>query len=145
MPYILGILWISKIMIMEHRIVYDLSQMSEIRTIISKYTPAKTPVLVLSPIAPRLYYMSGRLPYMRYIYYYFNTEVQIHDAAKMLLTSDVPISILELPNNNQIDWLSSKDLLELKEKYLDIEVSSPGSPHLSGNKVKILINRTFIK
>lgn len=145
LPYILGILWVSKTMIVENRIVYDLSQMSEIRTIINKYTPPKTPVLVLSTTAPRLYYMSGRLPYMKYIYYYFNTKIQINDAAKMLLTSDVPISILELPSNNQIDWLSSKDILELKQKYLNIEVASPSSSHLSGNKVKILINRKFVK
>ncbi|QOV23352.1 ArnT family glycosyltransferase [Anabaenopsis elenkinii] len=144
-PYILAILWVSKTIIQQNRIYYDLQQMSEIRKILNKYTPPQTQILVLSDLAPRIYYMSGRLPYTRYIYYYFNTKIQIAEALKILETENVPTGIIELGSHSLIDGLSEQKLLDLQEKYLTIEVSTPNSPHLHQTKKIVLISRKFVQ
>jgi hypothetical protein len=140
-PYLIGISWGSFLMTKENRIGYDLAQMHEVRNILNQHLNPYEPVLVLSENAARLNYMSGRLPLTKYIYYYWNTDMKINQAAKLLFTSEVAGAILELPNDTPVNWLSEKELDDLNNRYSKIELSSQNAAHTNGNKVEILISK----
>lgn len=140
--YILALSWGSIVMVKGNRIASDLKQMSEMRNILNQHINPSQPVLALSEhAAARIYYMSGHLPFTKYIYYYWNTDIDIYQAASLLFTSDVPAAILELPTQGQADWFPKEKFDVLKDKYLKIELSSQSASHLAGKEITILISR----
>jgi hypothetical protein len=140
-PYIIGISRGSMLMVVQNRIGYDLSQIHEVRNILNQHLSPDEPVLVLSENAARLNYMSGRLPLTKYIYYYWNTDIKLNQAAKLLFTSEVPAAILELPAKGPVGWLSEKEINDLNNRYLKIELSSEKAEYLAENRVVILVNK----
>jgi hypothetical protein len=81
------------------RLVPDLRQTHEIREVLQERLPAGERLLCLSPAAARLYYMSGRKPANKYLFFWWNTEDKFSraDAWNLLLKGQPGGALLETP------------------------------------------------
>ncbi|QSJ15294.1 glycosyltransferase family 39 protein [Nostoc sp. UHCC 0702] len=106
LTYTFGIIWGGTMMISQNRLSIDLAQMHEIRSVLNLYLSSTDKILTLSDNAARIYYMSGRIPLIKYIYYYgsgwLNSKIpSLDDSAKLLASGTAPGAIIEMPLNQE--------------------------------------------
>ncbi|MEH2163370.1 MAG: glycosyltransferase family 39 protein [Nostoc sp.] len=102
LTYTAGLLWGGAVMIKQNRLAIDLTQMNEIRNALNLYLPFEEKILTLSENPARIYYMSGRIPLIKYIYYYgsgwLNSNIpSLEDSAKLVVSGVAPGAIIEIP------------------------------------------------
>jgi hypothetical protein len=102
LTYTAGLVWGGTVMIRQNLLAIDLTQMHEIRNVLNLYLPSKEKILTLSENPARIYYMSGRRPLIKYIYYYgsgwLNSNIpSLEDSAKLVASGVAPAAIIEIP------------------------------------------------
>ncbi|MBD2208387.1 glycosyltransferase family 39 protein [Nostoc linckia FACHB-104] len=142
LAYLLAIIWGGNLMISQQRLGYDLAQMYEIQSKLNLYLTPEEPILALSDNAPRIYYMSGRKPQIKYIYYYgagwLNSKIpSLDNAANLLVKGETPGAILE----------TTKDALPKHihdfPKYQLIELSTSEHP-VNNTHTVIMVRKDIV-
>ena len=100
-PYLVGIGWGGFTMIREDRLRTDLRQMEEFRNLLTRHLPNDEPILCLSEtqMVSRLYYLSGRRPYTRYLHFGVNFVgiFELKDAISLVDAGGPDAVIVEFP------------------------------------------------
>jgi hypothetical protein len=85
------------LLLRQGRLAADLQQLREIRQVLQERLPDKESILCLSETPSRLYYMSGRRPAVKYLFFLWNIEDKFSkaDARDLLCRGGVAGAILE--------------------------------------------------